>query len=79
METILIAALTAAFVVSAVDYWQHLSIYRGVIAFIVSGLAVWAMGVTGVNIPIYGAAAAFTAISAISLIDRAISVVSRVR
>jgi hypothetical protein len=79
MEQILIAALTAGFVVSAIDYWQYLSIYRGVIAFVVSALSLWAFGFTGWDIPIFAAAASFTTISVISLIDRAISVVARVR
>lgn len=76
MDSVLIAALAAAFVVSVIDYWRHLGIYRSLIAFAVAGIyfipaAKGALGFQEFVAP--AAASAFIAIASISLLERALA------
>lgn len=44
MESVVIAALAASLVVSTIDYWTDLRIFRVLVSVLVSGLALWTSG-----------------------------------
>jgi len=73
VETTIIAGLAAAFVISAVDYFKYIPFWRGIIALLVATGAAAVLAVAGWTAPIYGAAGAFLALSAISLIEWAVT------
>ena len=69
METTIIAGLAAAFVISAVDYFKYIPFWRGIIALLVATGAAALLAMAGWTSAVYGAAGAFLALSAISLIE----------
>lgn len=71
---LLIVALATAFVVSTVDYFKYLSVFRIPLAFGVA-VGVYALWTTpsAADAVLLGAAASFAALSGISIIDRVIS------
>lgn len=69
VETTLQAALAAAFVISAIDYFRYLPFWRGLIALLVAVAALVALGESGWTLPVLGAAAAFLAMSFIGVVD----------
>jgi hypothetical protein len=69
MDTFL-AIGTAAFVLSAVDYWIDLRIYRGVVAALVTALAFWVLTKdSGAQIVATGLTGGFIVVAVIRLIE----------
>ena len=66
----LIVALASAFVVSTVDYFKYLGFYRVPVALVTAGLCLLGMGFHPPALVIPAAAAAFLALTTISVVDR---------
>lgn len=71
METIIIASLASALVVSTIDYWTDLRIFRVLVSTLVSAAALWSSGqFTGYWWVTSSLAAGFLGIAVIQVMER---------